>query len=41
MTIGVKDQLLDQMIYTLELTRYDTTCTFLDSLKYKLFNLVI
>ena len=30
MTIGVKDQLLDQKIYNKRATYFDTTCLFLD-----------
>ena len=34
MTIGVKDQLLDQKINNKRATRSDTTCLFLDPLKH-------
>ena len=40
MTTGVKDQLLDQKIYNKRATRSDTTCLFLDPLKYNQINLV-
>ena len=40
MTIGVKDQLKDQKIYNKRATRSDTTCLFLDPLKYNWINLI-
>ena len=39
MTIGVKDQLLDQKIYNKRATRFDTICLFLDPLKHNQINL--
>ena len=39
MTIGVKDQLLDQKIYNKRATYSDTTCLFLDLLKHNQINL--
>ena len=40
MTIGVKNQLLDQKIYNKRATRSDTTCLFSDALKHNQINLV-
>ena len=40
MTIKVKDQLLDQKIYNKRATCSDTTCLFLDPLKYNQINLI-
>ena len=40
MIIGVKDQLRDQKIFNKRATRSDTTCEFLDALKYNWINLI-
>ena len=41
MTTRVKDQLKDQKIYSKKATRSNTTCLFLDPLKYNQINLII